>query len=627
MAPSSGPHDPRVRRGKRSFGLSLRRRRHQATGATRCGATAVPFALLLALLAFHVTVNVVWLATDPDPATNRHSSEHTALLHYLVLKGYPPVVTHGPRPAYRVTWPSEPGRGAGDVEPLLQPFRMATDPGWVPMCLFHLTSVLLACLLGLSYTSMTLAGTVFFVITVGSVYALGRRLGDPWIGLLAAFVVASYPFVFGCPRQYFVYSSTTSMTALAVALLVCSEGLRRPVMAALAAVAISLGMRAGESGTEATLLLVNLAGPLCIAAGLAVRPVLAPRGARSYRGLLGFALFLAVLLPTMGLKWYLTEFVTHTLLLNLRMGGSSDAAVAVSLPRDTLGFYTVHLRELTLVQIRSAPLLLAAMGGIVWQGSDWRNPNTWTLATWILAPTILLSALVQKNPWYLSPILPALAVLTALGLDALRGRTRRIAVGVVVAAGIVQFAWMTAFPNASASAWRTAHRQHMNMAHYAWVPARYDEPTSRAAQAAWIIGDELDRMDPERAGLLTVGLVVPDDLIASSRTDWLLRLDRPQMLTYTLQDPGMLVDRIDEIDLLAYVGEEDLSAGPPAGVPPWLEEAVDVRATEGWPGGPDYDEDEAAALNAALRSWSAGVDETTYQARVSGAVAMIRRNP
>jgi hypothetical protein len=167
----------------------------------------------------------------------------------------------------------------------------------------------------------------------------------------------------------------------------------------------------------------------------------------------------------------------------------------------------------------------------------------------------------------------------------------------------------------------------MNMAHYAWIPARYDEPTTRAARAAGVIGDELDRMDPERTGLLTVGLVVPDDLIASARIDWLLRLDRPQMLTYTLQDPGMLVDRIDEIDLLAYVAQEDMPAGLPSAMIPAVEEAVDVRVTEGWPGGPNYDDDQAEALNAALGRWSAGVDEYTHQARVSGAVAMIRRHP
>jgi len=512
--------------------------------------------LLVALIVVHTVVNVVWLATDLDPPMNHHSSEQTALLHYLVLKGYPPVTTHGHKVAYEVVWPDEPGRTRGSLEPLVQPLRKGTDPSWLPLSMFHLASVLLASLFGPSYASLTLAGTVFFAITVISVFLLVQWVRGSWAGLLAALIVSSYPFVFGCPRQYFIYQSAASMCALAVALLVRSDRFRRPWIAALAALAVSLGMRAGESGTDGTLLLMNLAGPLAVALWLGTPRRLDPRGGRIDRRLRGLILFAVVLLSTAGWRWFLGEYVVNTLWWNIQAGGSSTTGVDISPPSGTWEFYSLHVLELGLQQIRSIPLVAAATGGLVCLAVRWKRPLSWTLMLWIAVPVVLLSGMTQKNVWYLNSILPALAVASALAIASLRGHLRTAVVIVVVVACVHQVVSMTAAPNAESPMWRSQHRRSMNMAHYRYVPPRYDEPTTRPAVATRTIGRWFDELDPERTGLLTVGLMVPGDTIGGCRVEQMLKSDRPSMLTYTLLDPGAFAHNLGKTDVVLSVAEQ-----------------------------------------------------------------------
>ena len=601
---------------------------HDTSGGTGSAATrwsALPLALLVALLAVHATVNAVWLATDPDPPVNHHSSEQTALAHYLVLKGYPPVETHGHKPTYVAPLPQGPGRGRGNLEPLLQPFRFGTDPGWIPLSLFHLFSVLLACLFGLSYTSLTMAGTIFFSITVLSVFSLVRRLRGAWAGLLAALIVSSYPFVFGCPRQYFIYQSTASMTVLAVALLVHSDRLRRPWIVACAALSISVGMRAGESGTETTLLLMSLVGPLAVALWLALPRPWGIRAGRFDLRLRGVILLLALLLPTMGLRWYLGEFVVKTLSWNLQAGGSSTKALAISPPRGTLEFYSLHLLEVGLVQIRSIPLLIIAVLGIgllVWR---WKRPLSWTLLSWIAVPAIILSVMTQKNVWYLSSILPALAVASALLIVAIPGRARSIVAVVVACCCVYQVVWMTAFPGASQSNWRSAHRQRMNLGLYSYVPMRHDGPFTQTAWAVRAISARIDELDPERTGELTVGLVMLGDAVSSCRIEALLKMDRPQMLTATLQEPRTLL-RGDDFDVIAYVGQEGTTLGSRGELITHLERSLRHRLQRGCPGALDMDDAEVRELSRRAGGWLTELGSGPYRAEFEGSVGMLLRD-
>jgi hypothetical protein len=109
-----------------------------------------------------------------------------------------------------------------------------------PLC--HLVAVPFYRLFGVSTDIALMKNVVFVAILLLSVYGIGRRFYGEGVGLLSAFLVSTYPILFSISRMPYVDYSLTAMVALAVYLLVASEGFHRRGYSLWLGLAIGLGI-------------------------------------------------------------------------------------------------------------------------------------------------------------------------------------------------------------------------------------------------------------------------------------------------------------------------------------------------------------------------------------------------
>jgi len=147
---------------------------------------------------------------------------------------------------------------------MLRPFTLKTlfaVVTWHPLHppLFSLSAVLLYRLFGVSVDVGTMVNVLYLALLIGSVYGIGQRLGGRRVGLLAAFVVATFPMIYAMSRYFYLELALTAIVALSVCLLLASDGFKNRTVSLLFGLSFGLGLL-----TKSTYL-VFIFAPLCLA--------------------------------------------------------------------------------------------------------------------------------------------------------------------------------------------------------------------------------------------------------------------------------------------------------------------------------------------------------------------------
>lgn len=259
------------------------------------------------------------------------------------------------------------------------------------------------------------------LLTVGVVYAVGRRSGGRRTGLLAAAFLA----VAVLPLQLAHFATVEPLLTLLSALAVC----------ALLRVAESGSLRAGLAAgalTGLALATKTSALPLLGVAWVAwaVWAIRARPAPRLGRGLAGLALGCAatavafvVAEPYALLDWF--RFVAAL----AREGAMVRGAESIPYTRqyaNTLP-YLYHLRELVLWSLGPplGLLALAAVAWLSWRGLRRRRADDLVLLSWLWGYWLAVGGFQVKFSRYMAPLIPWLCLGAALLLVRLRERARR----------------------------------------------------------------------------------------------------------------------------------------------------------------------------------------------------------
>ncbi|HUW95584.1 MAG TPA: glycosyltransferase family 39 protein [Anaerolineae bacterium] len=113
---------------------------------------------------------------------------------------------------------------------------------WNRPPLSHLVAVPLYRLFGTSTDVALMRNAIFVAMLLFSVYGIGKRLFARKVGLLAAFIVSTYPILFSISRMPYVDYSLAAMVSLSIYLLVICEGFRRRPASLLLGLVIGLGV-------------------------------------------------------------------------------------------------------------------------------------------------------------------------------------------------------------------------------------------------------------------------------------------------------------------------------------------------------------------------------------------------
>ena len=287
---------------------------------------------------------------------------------------------------------------------------------------------------GGSVLAVGLAPQIFLALVLFSVYGIGRRVGGPWLGLVAAVIAGGYPGVYQLARGHHESLATGAMAAAVFCLLLYSRGFTRLGVCALAGVAAFLSTLVAESVSGTMLIGLIVIAPFCIEylrlIGRSRR-----RAVEGLRGIAGLALFLAP--PFLLFNWNrLIVFIGQS--QDSFSDAGAFARVGSHVPESLHGIvvFLSYFFRISFFTLQPVMTLWLVVGAVLL----WRAPRGERLSVLISValPLVLLSIMPKKGAWYITPLCPGFALITALGLHGLRSpKRRRWAMGLAAACGLV----------------------------------------------------------------------------------------------------------------------------------------------------------------------------------------------
>jgi len=271
----------------------------------------------------------------------------------------------------------------------------------------------------------------YLAVALISVFALGARLWDPAAGLLAAFFLATAPFVIFSLTNFQLDLPLMAMVALALYLLVGTDHFRHPGWSVAFGVASGLGMLTKPPFAAYVL------PPLLWAAWHAVT---APDRRRRL-GLMALALLPAAALA---IPWYGPRALGLPMqVANRSFKQAAESGHAEAFTPEALSFYLRVLPS----QLGVLATLLFVWGLLAVARQRATRAFLWAA----VVPFVLFSLIQNKNLRYTLPILPAAALVAVAGVRSLDLRWSRALTWVCAVVGLLQVS-MAAFTFPSAPA-------------------------------------------------------------------------------------------------------------------------------------------------------------------------------
>lgn len=265
----------------------------------------------------------------------------------------------------------------------------------------------------------------FLAIGLAATFALGRRLFDVGTGLLAAFFFGTAPFVVFSLTNFQLDLPLAAVVAAALYVLIRTEGFSRPAWCAWLGVALGLGMvtKPPFAGYILPVFLWVLWRAL---------------SAVDRRRRVGWLAVSLVIGAAIALPWYGPRVLGLPLqIANRSFKFAGQEAQAAYLSAESLFYYPRVLPS----QLGPLATLLFLWG--IWAARRLRDSRAFLWLAGVV-PFFLFSLIQNRNLRYTLPILPAAALLAAVGARSMRPEWRRGGACACLAVGLLQVS-MAAF--------------------------------------------------------------------------------------------------------------------------------------------------------------------------------------
>ncbi len=272
---------------------------------------------------------------------------------------------------------------------------------------------------GRSMDVAQMSNSTFLLVLIVSIYLIGKKLRDEKAGLLAAFIVTSFPIIFGFSRLYWADFALTAMVSLSICLLLYTENFRSRNVSILFGISLGLGALTKLSFVG------FIIGPLFYCLIEAVH-------FRDYRIRLNHFLIALLLGVVIMSGWYIPNI---KLIWRHFMMSSFAGIGRPSSFFSAIGFYVKGLFSIQLYPSYFFIFALCVVYSFVIKA-----PKTFLLV-WFLVP-YLFNIAVSINPRiyrYLLPVLPSIGLYIALTIYELKYRKLKTLVWPLVLLGLVQF--------------------------------------------------------------------------------------------------------------------------------------------------------------------------------------------
>jgi 4-amino-4-deoxy-L-arabinose transferase-like glycosyltransferase len=336
---------------------------------------------------------------------------------------------------------------------------------------------------GITEDAANLGNLLFLALLLWSTYEIGRLLVNPETGMLAAALVSFFPFVYGISRVYYVETALMAVTAFAVLRLIRTRSFEDRRQSIFFGLSVGLGML--TKWAFAFFLTVPVCWVVLCSAIQAIRAPGEERVTKVQAGGfdlggaivgLGFgALILALLterpvlwvgpatLPLLvGAAFSTSSRAIRERLLNLVLSGVAailvcypwyirtwDHISSIAKPFLDSGVTGQHAAW-SLGSLAYFPFALESsqLGPVLFLGLllavflfPWRSIRGFAVVGgWIVGGYLITSTIPYKDPRYISPYLPALALFMATAYLSIRSKAaRRVVISLVFTGALWQF--------------------------------------------------------------------------------------------------------------------------------------------------------------------------------------------
>lgn len=352
----------------------------------------LPAAVLAVLFLFHAVNNYIWLSLNNVPPHDDLAYHLAAALD--IMRGSNGLISMIARGMNYVV--------VGFYQPL-----------------FHIAMAVFNLIFGETIKSATMANSLFILMLLVSVYYTGKRIGDRNAGLLAAFIVMMYPYVFALSRVPLIDFALTAMVALNFCFLLYSDSFSHEVHSLLYGVTFGLGML-----TKQVFIFFAVA-PLLFTVGSIL--VNKRSDVRSWSNLV-ISLLLAFLIPA---YWYLPR------LKDLIPRYFKAAAGPDTFSSGSFIYYFTNLINNQLLSVFFGVFVVAC---VLWFISRGKTGPKLLLASAIAGAYLFFSLILNKHMKTTTPCLPFFALVSAIGLTGIRNTiVKRSVILLVVVVALVQY--------------------------------------------------------------------------------------------------------------------------------------------------------------------------------------------
>jgi len=304
-------------------------------------------------------------------------------------------------------------------------FLLANENGYPP--LVYQLSAPLAILFGPSADALLGVNGIFVGILLISTYGIAMMMRGHRTGLLAALVTSVYPILCGLSRHFLLDFPLVAMVTLSTWLLLRTDEFENRAACAVYGLSLGLGML-----TKWTFAIFVL-GPFLM---VTVRTLSSDSRRRATNIALALAVGAIVAAP-----WYLRNLSVLLDVMGMQSvwaGSEGDPAVG------SLRSWTYYLRVLVNDQLLLPLTVFFVLSCVILMVEGQCRFRHGLLFLWIAVPFLAFSCFVNKDVRFTMPYLPAIGVITALGLAAVRPQAiRMLLIASLILFAVVQYAGLT----------------------------------------------------------------------------------------------------------------------------------------------------------------------------------------
>ncbi len=391
--------------------------------------------ILLLLISFHLINNYIWLKADQTLVNNITPEHLTSSLTF-----------------YRLLITKEESI-IKKVENIFYLFNKDCDwflaiwPRFVYLVTAGFRPIFGHSILAVKFST----SSFYFIILIVSVYFLGHYYRNAKTGCLASFIVSMYPGIFGMSREYTLDLPLVAMVSLCAFFLLKTDKFRRSRYSLIFSLFFVIGILT-------KLQIIFFITPLmiyCLGSGIRKDMIDKQGSSLTKKRIVNFLLSIFIVFLISGVWWY--SFWRHDTYETFRGYLTSFSSVytgkPVGLVRNEQTRLLFNRGKLTIsllgvydcvyyldkILLYTTPIMsIGAVFSVFYLSKSKRLPKE--VLIWIIISYFIISVLIPKDSRYVLPTFPAIALLTAYGVEELKkGFIKRWIIFLIVAVGIGQY--------------------------------------------------------------------------------------------------------------------------------------------------------------------------------------------